>query len=104
MIVGGDGFYNEAVNGLQRRLMKEAGINENDSNSDLQPMPLPIGVIPAGRLARDKLAMFPYFLRKYKLYTGSSLDFSYYHLQHDVTSGSDKMPCNKIDKPLVVCR
>ena len=51
MIVGGDGFYNEAVNGLQRRLMKEAGINENNSNSDLQPMNLPIGVIPAGRLA-----------------------------------------------------
>ena len=26
------------------------------------------------------------------------------YLSHDVTSGSDKMPCNKIDKPLVVYR
>ena len=49
VIVGGDGFYNEAVNGLQRRLMKEAGVNENNSNSDLQLMNLPIGVVPAGR-------------------------------------------------------
>ena len=26
------------------------------------------------------------------------------HLSHDVSSGSDIMPCNKIDKPLVVNR
>ena len=56
MIVGGDGFYNEAVNGLQRRLMKEAGVNENNSSSDLQTMNLPIGVIPAGRLAGTTVA------------------------------------------------
>ena len=64
MIVGGDGFYNEAVNGLQRRLMKEAGVNENNSSSDLEPMNLPIGVIPAGRLATDKLAIFSLFSTK----------------------------------------
>ena len=48
VVVGGDGLYHETLNGLQRRLIKEAGLDENDSNSDLQPMPIPIGLIPAG--------------------------------------------------------
>ena len=29
---------------------------------------------------------------------------SYLHLSHDVASGSEITPCNKIDKPLVVSR
>ena len=33
-----------------------------------------------------------------------ALRLFYSHLSHDVAFGSDIMPCNKIDKPLVVYR
>ena len=46
--MGGDGLYHEAVNGLQLRMVKEAGLDKNDSSTGLQPLPLPIGIIPAG--------------------------------------------------------
>ena len=49
-LVGGDGLYHEAVNGLQQRLMKEAGLDENDSSASLQPVPIPVGLIPAGNI------------------------------------------------------
>ena len=48
--MGGDGLYHEAVNGLQQRLMKEAGLDENDSSASLQPVPVPVGLIPAGNI------------------------------------------------------
>ena len=33
-----------------------------------------------------------------------SIQMDYYHLSHDIASGSDITPGNKIDKPLVVYR
>ena len=44
------------------------------------------------------------------IYNGSTvelllcLSIFYYFLSHDVASGSDITPCNRIDKPLVVHR
>ena len=35
---------------------------------------------------------------------GQITDIIYRYLSHDVASGSDITPCNKIDKPLVVYR
>ena len=49
MLVGGDGFYHEAVNGLQRRLAREGGLDLKDPSIGLPQIPVPIGVIPAGR-------------------------------------------------------
>ena len=51
VLVGGDGSYHQAVNALQRRLLKEAGLDENDSTTDLPCVPIPIGIIPAGLIA-----------------------------------------------------
>ena len=48
VLVGGDGIYHEAVTGLQRRILKEAGLDENDPATDLPCVPVPIGIIPAG--------------------------------------------------------
>ena len=48
VLVGGDGSYHQAVNGLMRRLLKEAGLDENDSTTNLPCVPIPIGMIPAG--------------------------------------------------------
>ena len=48
VLVGGDGLYHEATNGLQHRMIKEAGIDQNDSRIDLQTIPIPMGIIPAG--------------------------------------------------------
>lgn len=48
VIVGGDGTYHEAVNGLQRRLIKEAGLDENNPSTSLPVIPVPIGLIAAG--------------------------------------------------------
>ena len=48
VLVGGDGSYHQAVNSLQRRLLKEAGLDENDPATDLPRVPFPIGIIPAG--------------------------------------------------------
>ena len=48
VIVGGDGTYHEAVNGLQRRLIKEAGLDGNNPSTSLPVIPVPIGLIAAG--------------------------------------------------------
>ena len=48
VLVGGDGSYHQTVNALQRRLLKEAGLDENDPATDLLCAPFPMGVIPAG--------------------------------------------------------
>ena len=42
-------MYHEAVNGMQRRLMKEVGKNTNDVTASPQPLPVPLGLIPAGK-------------------------------------------------------
>ncbi|KAL5016928.1 hypothetical protein ScPMuIL_006517 [Solemya velum] len=46
--VGGDGVYFECVNGLVLRAQKEAGVDENNSEMELRPTALPLGIIPAG--------------------------------------------------------
>ena len=48
VLVGGDGFYHEAVNGLQRRLAREQGLDYKDPNIGFARIPVPIGLIPAG--------------------------------------------------------
>ena len=48
VLVGGDGSYHQTVNALQRWLLTESGLDENDSTTDLLCAPFPIGVIPAG--------------------------------------------------------
>ena len=48
VLVGGDGSYHQTVNALQRRLLKEAGLDENDPATDFLCAPFPIGIIPAG--------------------------------------------------------
>lgn len=48
VLLGGDGFYHEAVNGLQRRLATEAGLDLNSPSSRLPQIPVRIGVIPTG--------------------------------------------------------
>ena len=48
MLFGGDGIYHEAVNGLQRRVAKETGIDINNPQNSLQAIPVPIGMIPTG--------------------------------------------------------
>ena len=55
VLVGGDGSYHQAVNGLMRRLLKEAGLDENDSTTDLPCFPIPIGMIPAGLILASGL-------------------------------------------------
>ena len=56
VLVGGDGFYHEAVNSLERRLMEEDGLDKDIADIGLRSMPLPIGIIPAGKnqLSQDR--------------------------------------------------
>ena len=49
MLVGGDGLYHEAVNGLQQRLTKEAGLDVNNPSTCLPKVPVPLGLIPTGK-------------------------------------------------------
>ena len=49
MLVGGDGFYHEAVNSLERRLMEEDGLDKDIADIGLRSLSLPIGMIPAGK-------------------------------------------------------
>lgn len=47
--VGGDGMFSEILHGLIGRTQQEAGLCENDPTVTLQPCPLHIGIIPAGK-------------------------------------------------------
>lgn len=47
--VGGDGMFSEILHGLIGRTQQEAGLCENDPTVALQPCPLHIGIIPAGK-------------------------------------------------------
>lgn len=47
--VGGDGMFSEILHGLMGRTQQEAGLCENDPAVTLQPCPLHIGIIPAGK-------------------------------------------------------
>ena len=48
VIVGGDGTYSHCLNGLLRRVAKDAGVDVNDTQVPPVKAPLPIGVIPSG--------------------------------------------------------
>ena len=48
VLFGGDGIYHETVNGLQRRLATEAGIDVNNPGTSLPAITIPIGMIPTG--------------------------------------------------------
>lgn len=48
VLVGGDGFYHEAVNSLERRAMDEEGFDKDVADISLRQISLPIGIIPAG--------------------------------------------------------
>ncbi|CAN0040715.1 unnamed protein product [Lampetra fluviatilis] len=46
--VGGDGMFSEIMHGVIGRTQSDAGLDEHDSATPLQPCPLRIGIIPAG--------------------------------------------------------
>ena len=56
VLVGGDGFYHEAVNILERKALEDKGLDENLSEISLQQISLPIGIVPAGRAAHRYLS------------------------------------------------
>jgi diacylglycerol kinase family enzyme len=49
VLVGGDGLYQEGVNGLMRRLATEQNVNIDDPDETVPAIDIPIGVIPCGR-------------------------------------------------------
>ncbi|KAL4235830.1 hypothetical protein ACF0H5_004220 [Mactra antiquata] len=48
VLVGGDGTYHEAVNGLMRRLHREQGLDIDDVDSTVPDIQIPMGLIPTG--------------------------------------------------------
>ncbi|KAM7378065.1 hypothetical protein PAMA_013119 [Pampus argenteus] len=46
--VGGDGMFSEILHGLVTRTQTDNGVDENQSDADLVPCSLRIGIIPAG--------------------------------------------------------
>ncbi|KAJ1094841.1 hypothetical protein NDU88_000025 [Pleurodeles waltl] len=46
--VGGDGMFSELMHGLIGRTQREAGVSEDDEETELQPSSIRIGIIPAG--------------------------------------------------------
>ncbi|CAL1539940.1 unnamed protein product [Lymnaea stagnalis] len=48
VIVGGDGLYQEFLQGLTIQTQKKSGINYDDPNAELSKLNIPIGIIPAG--------------------------------------------------------
>lgn len=46
--VGGDGMFSEVVHGLVSRTQSDSRVDQNQSNQDLVPCALCIGIIPAG--------------------------------------------------------
>ncbi|XP_060569531.1 uncharacterized protein LOC132727945 isoform X2 [Ruditapes philippinarum] len=48
VLVGGDGLYQECVNGLMRRLATEQNVNIDDPDETVPAIDIPIGVIPCG--------------------------------------------------------
>ncbi|XP_061430072.1 ceramide kinase [Lethenteron reissneri] len=46
--VGGDGMFSEIMHGVIGRTQSDAGLDEHNSATPLQPCPLRIGIIPAG--------------------------------------------------------
>ena len=46
--MGGDGTFADVVNSLVLRYQREAQVNVNDTGVNLAPMPIKVGIIPAG--------------------------------------------------------
>lgn len=49
VLVGGDGLYHEAVNGLMQKLAKEGGIDLDNPDVSFPEIQLRIGLIPCGK-------------------------------------------------------
>jgi len=48
VMLGGDGTFAEVINVLIKKTQEEAGIDYNDPNAKLQPLPKPVSIIPTG--------------------------------------------------------
>ncbi|XP_059155284.1 ceramide kinase 1-like [Physella acuta] len=48
VIVGGDGLYQELLQGFTVQTQKKAGVNYHSPDTKFVPPPIPIGIIPAG--------------------------------------------------------
>lgn len=48
--VGGDGMFSEILHGLVTRTQMDHGVDQNQSDAELVPCSLRIGIIPAGEL------------------------------------------------------
>ncbi|KAJ8302838.1 hypothetical protein KUTeg_019234 [Tegillarca granosa] len=48
VLCGGDGTYHECIATLLRRFQNEAGIDLNDINAPIKPLPFPVAMIPTG--------------------------------------------------------
>lgn len=48
VLVGGDGHYNEVLEGLTKQMQRRAGIDLNDPDAFLSPVNIPVGLIPTG--------------------------------------------------------
>ncbi|KAH9525198.1 hypothetical protein Btru_000605 [Bulinus truncatus] len=48
VVIGGDGLYQEILQGLSLQEQKKTGINYDNFEEDLSKLSLPIGIIPAG--------------------------------------------------------
>ena len=55
-------------------------------------------------LDRDKCPFNKTFEQNWVPYFPKYLDRTHHFITHDIASGSEITPCNKIDKPLVVYR
>ena len=75
----------------------------------------PIGAVCSGSILFPSLPNWSVMLGNYLQQTTSAddifrcifschVEYEYFYLSYDVAPGSEIMPCNKIDKPLVVIR
>ncbi|KAK3794478.1 hypothetical protein RRG08_003631 [Elysia crispata] len=48
VLLGGDGLYNEVLEGLTRRMQRRSQTDINDPNARFSPVNIPVGIIPTG--------------------------------------------------------
>ena len=57
VVMGGDGTFADVVNSLVLRYQRESQVNVNDPGVKLAPMPIKVGIIPAGnQIANPRMA------------------------------------------------